>query len=136
MTTNDKITGVTYAKMIAGGAANLRAHVQEVNDLNVFPIPDGDTGENMLLTILGGVGGGDASPENLGEAAERVSEGMLLSARGNSGVILSQFFDGVAFGFGGLFEADAEHFGIAFRYGVDHAYKSVMTPTEGTILTV
>ena len=136
MTTNDKITGVTYAKMIAGGAANLCAHVQEVNDLNIFPIPDGDTGENMLLTILGGVGGGDASPENLGEAAERVSEGMLLSARGNSGVILSQFFDGVAFGFGGLFEADAEHFGIAFRYGVDHAYKSVMTPTEGTILTV
>ena len=136
MTANDKITGVTYAKMIAGGAASLRAHVEEVNDLNVFPIPDGDTGENMLLTILGGVGGCDVAPENLGEAAERVSEGMLLSARGNSGVILSQFFDGVAFGFGGLFEADAEHFGIAFRYGVDHAYKSVMTPTEGTILTV
>ena len=91
MTTNDKITGVTYAKMIAGGAANLCAHVQEVNDLNVFPIPDGDTGENMLLTILGGVGGGDASPENLGEAAERVSEGMLLSARGNSGVSFRSF---------------------------------------------
>ena len=136
MTTTDKITGSTYAKMIAGGAANLRAHVQEVNDLNVFPIPDGDTGENMLLTILGGVSNGDASPENLGEAAERVSEGMLLSARGNSGVILSQFFDGIARGFGGLYEADAKHFGIAFRYGVDHAYKSVMTPTEGTILTV
>ena len=69
MTANDKITGVTYAKMIAGGAASLRAHVEEVNDLNVFPIPDGDTGENMLLTILGGVGGCDVAPENLGEAA-------------------------------------------------------------------
>lgn len=132
----EKIDGLSYIQMIESGTANLKAHAEEVNDLNVFPIPDGDTGENMLLTMVGGVPHAGDAIENIGDAAEQVSEGMLLSARGNSGVILSQFFDGVAHGLGGLSEADTEHLGIAFRYGVQHAYASVMTPTEGTILTV
>ena len=132
----EKIDGLCYLQMIESGTANLKAHAEEVNELNVFPIPDGDTGENMLLTMVGGVPHVSDAIESIGDAAEQVSEGMLLSARGNSGVILSQFFDGVAHGLGGLSEADTEHLGIAFRYGVKHAYASVMTPTEGTILTV
>ena len=127
--------GILFARMINSGAANLKAHAKEINDLNVFPIPDGDTGDNMLLTMMGGVHK-DFDREVLCEAAERVSNGMLLSARGNSGVILSQFFEGIKNGFSGLHSADTKEIGEAFRQGVKQAYSSVMTPTEGTILTV
>lgn len=136
MIQTQKINGLCYVQMIESGTANLKAHAEEVNDLNVFPIPDGDTGENMLLTMLGGADGNLHGSENLSEAAHKVSNGMLLSARGNSGVILSQFFEGITNGFDDLYEADAEQIGKAFRRGVEFAYKSVMTPTEGTILTV
>ncbi len=130
------VDGVLFARMVNSGAANLKAHAKEVNDLNVFPIPDGDTGDNMLMTIMGGVERGDVSCEKLCETAARVSSGMLLSARGNSGVILSQFFEGIKNGFSGLHAADAADIGEAFRHGVKQAYSSVMNPTEGTILTV
>ena len=83
MIQTQKINGLCYVQMIESGTANLKAHAEEVNDLNVFPIPDGDTGENMLLTMLGGADGKAHSSENLSEAAHKVSNGMLLSARGN-----------------------------------------------------
>ena len=123
-----------YKKMVAAGAANLKAHAAEINDLNVFPIPDGDTGDNMLLTVLGGAEAAEA--QTLGETAKNIANGMLLSARGNSGVILSQFFDGIAAGLDGVETADAEKLAEAMNEGVKHAYAAVMEPTEGTILTV
>lgn len=133
---NEKISAQCYAKMIAGGAVNLKEHVQEINDLNVFPIPDGDTGENMLLTMLGGAKLQDSEEDDLSALSRKISNAMLLSARGNSGVILSQFFDGITRGFSKVQEADVERLKKAFKKGVEQAYKSVMTPTEGTILTV
>ena len=123
-------------EMIRGGVTNLGRHCDEVNDLNVFPIPDGDTGSNMLLTISGG---GKITPredEGVGDVSRRAADGMLLSARGNSGVILSQFADGIADGLSGLDTADPAQTARAFRRGVEHAYASVMEPVEGTILTV
>ena len=130
------LDGILFARMINSGAANLKAHAKEINDLNVFPIPDGDTGDNMLMTMMGGVHHDTSSCESLCEMADRISSGMLLSARGNSGVILSQFFEGIKNGFTGLQTADTKEIGEAFRQGVKQAYSSVMTPTEGTILTV
>lgn len=130
------LDGILYARMINSGAANLKAHVKEINDLNVFPIPDGDTGDNMLMTMMGGVHHDTPDLVNLSEMADCVSGGMLLSARGNSGVILSQFFEGIKNGFSGLSNADTNQIGDAFKEGVSQAYSSVMTPTEGTILTV
>lgn len=129
------LDGILFARMVNSGAANLKAHAKEINDLNVFPIPDGDTGDNMLMTMMGGVDP-DYNCEKLCEVAERVSGGMLLSARGNSGVILSQFFEGLKNGFAKLHVADVQAMGEAFRHGVRQAYGAVMTPTEGTILTV
>ena len=130
------LDGILFARMINSGAANLKAHAKEINDLNVFPIPDGDTGDNMLMTMMGGVHHDTSSCESLCEMADRISSGMLLSARGNSGVILSQFFEGIKNGFTGLQTADTKEIGEAFCQGVKQAYSSVMTPTEGTILTV
>ena len=131
-----ELDGILFARMINSGAANLKAHAKEINDLNVFPIPDGDTGDNMMMTITGGVHHDIRNCESLCEMADRVSSGMLLSARGNSGVILSQFFEGIKNGFSGLHTANTREIGEAFRRGVKQAYDSVMTPTEGTILTV
>lgn len=130
------LDGAIYSQMIAAGTNNLRIHAQEINNLNVFPIPDGDTGDNMLMTMMGGKNAIPASEKNLSAAAKKISSGMLLGARGNSGVILSQFFDGISAGFEGLTQADSTQIGNAFKKGVKQAYESVMTPTEGTILTV
>ena len=93
------LDGILFARMVGSGAANLKAHAKEINDLNVFPIPDGDTGDNMLMTMMGGVHHDASTCESLCEMAGRISSGMLLSARGNSGVILSQFFEGIKIGF-------------------------------------
>ncbi len=132
-----QLSGSLFSELVHGGAANLRANAQIVNDLNVFPIPDGDTGENMSLTIAGGV---NASSElrssSLSDVSDTIANGMLLSARGNSGVILSQFFAGMAKGFTGSDEADVRTVGYAFLSGVRRSYESVMKPTEGTMLTV
>lgn len=136
MQTPQTLNGTLYAQMVHAGAANLRAHAQTVNDLNVFPIPDGDTGSNMLLTIIGGADAVGSGVQSLGQTARKVSDGMLLSARGNSGVILSQFFEGVADGFSGVEEADNRNFIDALQKGVQHSYNAVMDPAEGTMLTV
>ncbi len=129
------LDGISYAGMIRGGAANLKAHAKEIDDLNVFPIPDGDTGDNMLMTVMGGLHS-DGDAPSLSVESDAVARGMLMSARGNSGVILSQFFEGIKQGFAALDDADCRAIGEAFRQGVSYAYASVMTPTEGTILTV
>lgn len=131
-----QIDGQSFVGMIAGGAANLRRYAQEVNDLNVFPIPDGDTGDNMMMTIEGGANIAVNPHDTLSDAATQVARGMLLGARGNSGVILSQFFAGIADGLQGLAIADVSDLKAAFQKGVQRAYSSVMVPTEGTILTV
>ena len=114
-----KINGALYAEMIRGGAASLCACRERINDLNVFPIPDGDTGDNMLMTIEGGVPADDAG--TLSRVSEEVADGMLLSARGNSGVILSQFFEGVRQGLAGHTDATAAELAEAFRLGVKQA---------------
>ncbi|MBR5446671.1 MAG: DAK2 domain-containing protein [Clostridia bacterium] len=131
------LDGEMMANMVRGGAANLRSNAREVNDLNVFPVPDGDTGDNMSMTMEGGVAaleGVDST--SLADVMEHISRGMLLGARGNSGVILSQFFAGMNKGFSACEKADAHIVGSALEEGVRQAYSSVITPTEGTILTV
>lgn len=134
MSSTYALTGSLFADMVRGGTKNLQNNAKIVNDLNVFPIPDGDTGDNMSRTIAGGA---NVSAESaLGDTSKHVAEGMLLSARGNSGVILSQFFEGVARGLAGIETADAKVFGEAMRSGVKQAYSSVVKPTEGTMLTV
>ena len=128
--------GAIYSKMISMGAGNLKIHSDEINNLNVFPIPDGDTGDNMLMTMTGGTNAIIPEEKNLSKVSEKISSGMLLGARGNSGVILSQFFFGISEGFKGLETADTKQLGEAFKKGVKCAYDAVMTPAEGTILTV
>ncbi len=130
------LTGKMYADMVVGGAAQLRANAREVNELNVFPVPDGDTGDNMSMTMEGGAAAASTESDDLSAVALKISQGMLLGARGNSGVILSQFFDGIAKGFSGHDKADCETIANALKAGVKQAYAAVMTPTEGTILTV
>ena len=132
-----KINGEDFKRLVLGGATNLHLNVDEVNELNVFPIPDGDTGENMYLTLKGGVDElqGLENP-SLGQAAKALSQGMLLNARGNSGVILSQLFYGLAEGFAGLEEADLKQLASALTQGVKCAYGAVAEPVEGTMLTV
>ena len=132
-----RLGGILFAKMARGGAAELRSNAEEINQLNVFPVPDGDTGDNMRMTIESGIMAiENLHSDNLAEVMRTLSHGMLLGARGNSGVILSQFFAGVAEGFGGAKEADPYSLGEALKLGVERAYKTVLTPTEGTILTV
>ena len=132
------LDGPLFAKMAQGGAAQLRSNAEEVNKLNVFPVPDGDTGDNMRMTIESGIAALESleSHNNLAEVLSTLSRGMLLGARGNSGVILSQLFAGMAKGLADCEKADAVTIGQAMLMGVKQAYNSVMTPTEGTILTV
>ena len=132
-----KLNGEQFKELLTNGALNLKANFEEVDSLNVFPVPDGDTGTNMLRTISGGVSalnGYDA--KDLGEVGKVVSKGMLMSARGNSGVILSQIFRGICKGFEGKKEVDAVQLAAAYKIGVKQAYGAVVTPVEGTILTV
>ena len=130
------IDSALLAKLIRGGIENLSRHVEEVNDLNVFPIPDGDTGSNMLLTIRGGEKIIPGDGEDIGSSSRKMADGMLLSARGNSGVILSQFADGIACGMDGCRTVGADGLARSLKCGVEHAYAAVMEPVEGTILTV
>jgi len=131
------LDGEMMANMVRGGAANLRSNAREVNDLNVFPVPDGDTGDNMSMTMEGGVAALEGvESTSLADVMAHISQGMLLGARGNSGVILSQFFAGMNKGFTDCDKADAHIVGQALEEGVRQAYSSVITPTEGTILTV
>ena len=124
-----------YLNLIRGGAARLAQDRQAVNDLNVFPIPDGDTGDNMYMTMEAGCHA--ALSPSLADTAEAVSRGMLMGARGNSGVILSRIFAGLAKGLKGVEEdADCKIFTKAMQAAVKEAYQAVSQPVEGTILTV
>ncbi|MBQ8426210.1 MAG: DAK2 domain-containing protein, partial [Clostridia bacterium] len=136
--TNEKIIdGELFERIVVAGAYNLKAHIDTVNDLNVFPIPDGDTGDNMFMTIKCGLSGLKSVTENSVDLkAKALADGMLLNARGNSGVILSQLFAGLANGVVGLDTVDVHGFGEALKIGVKQAYASVVKPVEGTMLTV
>ena len=129
----ETLNGKRYLELVRGGAARLQAHRTVINDLNVFPIPDGDTGDNMFMTMEAGC---RVEPGLLGDTAAAVSQGMLMGARGNSGVILSRIFAGIAQGLAGVEEADIHTFERAMASGVASAYKAVSEPVEGTILTV
>ena len=131
------IDGNCYARMLLGGAGMLSDHVDELNALNVFPVADGDTGTNMLKTIEGGLT--ETEPEahgHIGDFSKRFSRAVLLSARGNSGVILSQIFAGIGEGLEGHDSVDAITLANAYRCGIKRSYSAVQNPTEGTILTV
>ena len=131
------VDGTLFMYMLGGGVRALDANRTAVNDLNVFPIPDGDTGDNMLSTIASGFDAAMAAEnESLENVAAKAAEGMLLGARGNSGVILSRIFSGIAAGFSGIATAGTKEFGQAFAQGVKEAYKAVSKPVEGTMLTV
>ena len=131
------ITGLLFAKMVKGGATELRTNAEEVNKLNVFPVPDGDTGDNMRMTIESGIAAiENLDSDDLADVMKVFSHGMLLGARGNSGVILSQLFAGMAASLQHSTQADTVAFAQALQRGVEQAYSSVVTPVEGTILTV
>ena len=132
------ITGKLLRDAIVSGANNISNLRREVDELNVFPVPDGDTGTNMSMTIKNALAELKNVPDGAtaGEVAKLTASAMLRGARGNSGVILSLLFRGLSKGLSGREEADAAALSAAFKLGVDAAYKSVMKPTEGTILTV
>jgi uncharacterized protein len=133
----DSINGNDLARSVKAGCIRLEHNRDEVDLLNVFPVPDGDTGTNMYLTLLAAAQEGEKhSPEDLGKVAKAISLGSLMGARGNSGVIMSQIFRGIARILEGKEEANALELAHAIRAGSDTAYKAVMKPVEGTILTV
>lgn len=132
-----QINGYDLVRCVKSGCIKLEHNRDQVDMLNVFPVPDGDTGTNMYLTLLSAVKEGEKhSQEPIGKVAKAISMGSLMGARGNSGVILSQIFRGIARVLEGKEEADAVVLAQALRSGSDTAYKAVMKPVEGTILTV
>ena len=131
-----EINSLVFADMLRQGAVSLSKDKNAINDLNVFPIPDGDTGDNMLMTLKAGCAALNNRFNTLSEAASAVSSGMLLGARGNSGVILSRIFAGLAKGLQDVIVADAQIFAKAMGEAVSEAYKAVPIPVEGTIITV
>ena len=134
---SNKIDAGTFSKMFLSGARRLEAEKEIINELNVFPVPDGDTGTNMSLTIMSAVGEVEALGElNMTTLSKAVSSGSLRGARGNSGVILSQLFRGFTKVIKEQEELDMEIFTQALQKAVETAYKAVMKPKEGTILTV
>ena len=133
----DKISGGAFKQMVAFGAACITAQKQAINDLNVFPVPDGDTGTNMCLTIQTAVNElRKCQPATVDEAAKVTASGLLRGARGNSGVILSLLFRGMSKVLKGTAEADGTQLAAAMQEGVATAYGAVMKPAEGTVLTV
>ena len=136
MKRNNELDSLTFASMLRQGAVQLGRDKITINDLNVFPIPDGDTGDNMLMTLKAGCAALNDQLGTLSELASAASSGMLLGARGNSGVILSRIFAGLAKGLQGVIEADTKVLAKAMQSAVEEAYKSVPVPVEGTIITV
>ena len=133
----DRISGGAFKDMVAFGAACIAQQKQAINDLNVFPVPDGDTGTNMSLTIQTAVTElRRVQPATVEEASKVTASGLLRGARGNSGVILSLLFRGMSKVFKGLNEADGAQLAAAMQEGVSTAYGAVMKPAEGTVLTV
>ncbi|MBR3368214.1 DAK2 domain-containing protein [Candidatus Saccharibacteria bacterium] len=132
-----KLNGALFADMIRCGAKNLAEKKEIVNELNVFPVPDGDTGDNMSLTINSAASSEDIDdPVSLAKTSDAVMRAVLLGARGNSGVILSRIFAGLAKGLEGKVEANLQEFDNAMKMAVSEAYSAVAKPVEGTILTV
>ena len=132
-----KLNGETFKPLLVNGAQFLLNDIDRINALNVFPVPDGDTGTNMCLTIEGGVKEITSfSEENIGKMFKRLARSMTMSARGNSGVILSQFFKGMSNYLVDKEEADVHDLIEALLSGSARSYKVVQTPTEGTMLTV
>ena len=133
----EKINGLVLAEMIDLGSKNLAKNAEKINSLNVFPVPDGDTGTNMNLSMSSGAKETAANVvENIGELGKSFSKGLLMGARGNSGVILSQLFRGMSQHIADKKEIDAKEFAEAIQNGVSIAYKAIIKPVEGTILTV
>ena len=134
---NEQITGALFKRMVLHGAAAITAQKQAINDLNVFPVPDGDTGTNMSMTIGTAVTElRKSEPATVDKAASVTASALLRGARGNSGVILSLLFRGLSKGLKGMETAGAAAFAAAMQEGVSAAYKAVMKPAEGTVLTV
>ena len=133
----EKINGLVLAEMIDLGSKNLAKNAEKINSLNVFPVPDGDTGTNMNLSMSSGAKETASNVvENIGELGKSFSKGLLMGARGNSGVILSQLFRGMSQYIADKKEIDAKEFAEAIQNGVSIAYKAIIKPVEGTILTV
>ncbi|TCD45705.1 DAK2 domain-containing protein [Streptococcus sp. X16XC17] len=132
-----KITTSLFQEMVQAASTRLNKQAEYVNSLNVFPVPDGDTGTNMGMTITNGAKEVADKPANtVGEVGQILSKGLLMGARGNSGVITSQLFRGFGQSIKGKEELDGKDLAQAFQSGVEVAYKAVMKPVEGTILTV
>ncbi|CRH91580.1 dihydroxyacetone kinase [Chlamydia trachomatis] len=132
-----KITTSLFQEMVQAASSRLNKQAEYVNSLNVFPVPDGDTGTNMGMTITNGAKEvADKPASTVGEVGQILSKGLLMGARGNSGVITSQLFRGFAQSIKGKVELDGKDLAHAFQNGVEVAYKAVMKPVEGTILTV
>lgn len=132
-----KINGKLFADMIIQGAQNLSNNADLVDSLNVYPVPDGDTGTNMNLTMTSGREEVENNlSKNIGELGKTFSKGLLMGARGNSGVILSQLFRGFCKNIESESEINSKLLAESFQAGVETAYKAVMKPVEGTILTV
>ncbi len=133
-----QIDGNLFKKIIMNGSIRLRNNMNYINDLNVFPVPDGDTGSNMSATMSAGAKAiENLDPDtSISDVSKTLARGMLMGARGNSGVILSQLFSGIAKGLKEYDLADPEVFANALRQGVEQAYAAVINPVEGTILTV
>ena len=132
-----KVTGQDYVKLVVAGARSLANDFERINALNVFPVPDGDTGTNMKMTIEGGAQEGlKHKEENIGLISKTMARSMVLSARGNSGVITSQFFKGLSIGLEGHDTVNVKEFANAMLEGTKKSYSVVQNPTEGTILTV
>ena len=132
-----KINGNLFAEMIIQGAQNLSNNADMVDALNVYPVPDGDTGTNMNLSMTSGREEVQSHlTSHIGDLGKAFSKGLLMGARGNSGVILSQIFRGFSKALEDEKDIDAKQFAHSFDAGVKTAYKAVMKPVEGTILTV
>lgn len=135
--TKNELDGRMFAHMVSAGAQHLSQSAKQVNALNVFPVPDGDTGTNMNLTLSSGVDEMNRNASShIGEVAGALSRGLLMGARGNSGVILSQLFRGFAKEVQDKERVTHREFAQALQHGVDTAYKAVIKPVEGTVLTV
>lgn len=133
----ERITGKDFRNMIIGSYHTFMREHELINSLNVFPVPDGDTGTNMLLTLSAIVRALSETDEaGIGSLSKRTADSAIMGARGNSGVILSQIFRGIARGLTGKQEATSSELGKAFQYGILYAYRAVAKPVEGTILTV
>lgn len=130
------LDGIGLHTLFVSGYSNLKRNMETINNLNVFPVPDGDTGANMAMTFGGGLQAANAAQTHVGQYMQGLSKAVLLSARGNSGVIFSQFVHGLYRGFADKENITFADLAQAFAYATEDAYNSIITPTEGTILTV